>query len=317
MKRYLVTGAGGQLGSELVAALRSRYGADRVIATDIRPIGEAEPFELLDVTDGKAVYQAARKHEAGTIVHLAAILSATAEANPLAAWKINMEGLLNVLEAARELGCSVFVPSSIAAFGPSTPPIGTPQVTIQRPMTIYGISKAAGELLGDYYFNKYGVDTRGLRFPGLISYSAPPGGGTTDYAVEMYAEAVSKQAYSSYIAEGTFLDMMYMPDALEAAIRLMEADPAKLRHRNGYNVSAMSVDPSDFARSIRRCIPQFALDYKVDPLRQAIAESWPRSLDTSAAQQDWGFSASYDLDRMTRDMLDHLTLKLSGGRLAQ
>ncbi|MFC5404564.1 L-threonine 3-dehydrogenase [Cohnella soli] len=311
MEKILVTGALGQIGSELVSHLRNRYGADQVLATDIRT-GDYEavrsgPFDLLDVMDGQAMMDAAKRHGVDTILHLAALLSATAEAKPLLAWNLNMGGLSNALEVARELGCAFFSPSSIGAFGPGTPKEHTPQDTVQRPTTMYGVSKVAGELLCDYYHQKYGVDTRSLRFPGLISYSAPPGGGTTDYAVDMYVEAVTKGRYTSYISAGTYLDMMYLPDALDAIVQLMEADPARLRHRNAFNVTAMSVDPEAVAAAIRRHIPGFALDYRVDPVRQAIAESWPDSLDCSAAAEEWGFSPAYDLERMTQDMLDHLS----------
>jgi len=318
LRTILVTGAGGQVGSELVTALRKQYGSNRVVATDLKPApAEAGPGETVDVTNANAVYEAVRRCKADTIVHLASLLSATAESKPYEAWRINMGGLLNVLEIARELGCTVFNPSSIAAFGPETPPDCTPQTTIQRPITMYGINKVAGELLGDYYFRKFGVDTRSLRFPGLVSHVAPPGGGTTDYAVEMYVEAASKHAYTSYIREGTFLDMMYMPDALNATLQLLEADPARLRVRNGYNVSAMSVDPAAVAESIRYYIPDFTLEYRVDSTRQAIADSWPNRLDTSFAEADWGFCPRYGLSEMTKDMLDHLHARHRGIRTAQ
>lgn len=311
MKRILITGALGQIGHALGKRLRQVYGADAVMATDIRPqpAGAADacgPFRLLDVTDGAAFHAAVREHRADTVIHLAALLSATAEARPMLAWELNMGGLLNALETAKALGCRLFAPSSIAAFGPGTPRVGTPQDTLQRPETMYGINKVAGELLCDYYFHKFGVDTRGLRFPGLISHDAPPGGGTTDYAVDMYIGAVRDGGFVSNIGRGTFLDLMYMPDAVESVIRLMEADAAALRHRNAYNVTAMSVDPEAIAASIRRRVPQFRLDYAVDPLRQAIADSWPDAIDATAAREEWGFEAAYDLDRMTDDMLLHL-----------
>ncbi|QQE72603.1 L-threonine 3-dehydrogenase [Brevibacillus composti] len=315
MKKIIITGALGQIGSELTAKLRDVYGAHNVIATDIRmpkdhPTVQAGPFELLDVTDAKAMYEIAKKHQVDTFMHLAALLSATAEAKPLLAWNLNMGGLVNALEVSRELGCQFFTPSSIGAFGPSTPKDQTPQDTIQRPTTMYGVNKVAGELLCDYYYHKFGVDTRGVRFPGLISYVTPPGGGTTDYAVEIYYKAILDGTYTSYIAKGTYMDMMYMPDALQAIIKLMEADPSRLKHRNAFNVTAMSIEPEDVARAIQKHIPSFTLQYDVDPVRQAIAESWPNSIDPTAAKEEWGFEAEYDLDKMTADMLTQLKGKL-------
>ncbi|MEH7017284.1 MULTISPECIES: L-threonine 3-dehydrogenase [Bacillus] len=314
MKKILVTGSLGQIGSELVTKLRDVYGASNVIATDIREtdseVVKSGPFEILDVTDGQKLHEIAKRNEVDTIIHLAALLSATAEKNPLFAWNLNMGGLVNALEAARELNCKFFTPSSIGAFGPTTPKDNTPQDTIQRPTTMYGVNKVAGELLCDYYYQKFGVDTRGVRFPGLISYVAPPGGGTTDYAVEIYYEAIKKGTYTSYIAEGTYMDMMYMPDALQAIISLMEADPSKLKHRNAFNITAMSFEPEQIAASIRKHIPTFTMDYAVDPARQKIADSWPNSIDATAAKEEWGFKADYDLDKMTADMLAKLKKKL-------
>lgn len=314
MKKILVTGSLGQIGSELVTKLRDVYGATNVIATDIREtdseVVKSGPFEILDVTDGQKLHEIAKRNEVDTIIHLAALLSATAEKNPLFAWNLNMGGLVNALEAARELNCKFFTPSSIGAFGPTTPKDNTPQDTIQRPTTMYGVNKVAGELLCDYYYQKFGVDTRGVRFPGLISYVAPPGGGTTDYAVEIYYEAIKKGTYTSYIAEGTYMDMMYMPDALQAIISLMEADPSKLKHRNAFNITAMSFEPEQIAASIRKHIPTFTMDYAVDPARQKIADSWPNSIDATAAKEEWGFKADYDLDKMTADMLAKLKKKL-------
>lgn len=311
MKRILITGALGQIGSELTTKLRGLYGNDQVIATDIRKQAEDEmgPFETLDVSDGNKMYEIAKRYEVDTIIHMAALLSATAEAKPVFAWNLNMGGLMNALETARELSCQFFTPSSIGAFGPTTPKDNTPQDTIQRPTTMYGVNKVAGELLADYYFSRFGVDTRGLRFPGLISYVTPPGGGTTDYAVEIYYEAVKNGRYTSYIEEKTYMDMMYMPDALNAIVDLMEADPAKLKHRNSFNVTAMSFSPKEIAKEIKKSIPTFEISYNVDPVRQAIAESWPNSIDASAAKEEWGFEAKFDLEKMTVDMIEKLNSK--------
>lgn len=315
MKKILITGALGQIGSELTGKLRDIYGQDNVIATDIRKTdSEAAvngPFEILDVMDANAMGEIANKYQVDTIMHMAALLSATAEAKPQFAWNLNMGGLMNALETARELNCQFFTPSSIGAFGPSTLKDYTPQDTIQRPTTMYGVNKVAGELLADYYYHRFGVDTRGVRFPGLISYVAPPGGGTTDYAVEIYYEAIKNGKYSSYIDKGTYMDMMYMPDALDAIVDLMEADPGKLIHRNAFNVTAMSFDPEELASEIKKHIPGFEISYNVDPVRQAIADSWPNSIDASAAAEEWGFKAKYDMARMTADMLEKLKHKLN------
>lgn len=310
----MLTGALGQIGTELTGKLRGIYGADNVIATDIRmtesDVVTSGPFEVLDVTDAKKMHEIAKKYEVDTMVHLAALLSATAEAKPLLAWNLNMGGLVNALEVSRELSCQFFTPSSIGAFGPTTPKDQTPQETIQRPTTMYGVNKVAGELLCNYYHHKFGVDTRGLRFPGLISYVAPPGGGTTDYAVEIYYEAIKKGAYTSYIGEGTYMDMMYMPDALNAIVNLMEADPSKLHHRNSFNVTAMSFEPEQIAAEIRKHMPAFEMTYNVDSVRQDIANSWPNSIDATAASTEWGFAVEYDLEKMTVDMLQKLKEKL-------
>ncbi|NGY72042.1 L-threonine 3-dehydrogenase [Bacillus megaterium] len=313
MKKVLITGSLGQIGSELTTKMREIYGSENIIATDIRKttsdVVTSGPFEILDVTDQTALFTIAKKHKVDTIIHLAALLSATAEQKPLLAWNLNMGGLVNALEAARELQCQFFTPSSIGAFGPTTPKDWTPQDTIQRPTTMYGVNKVAGELLCDYYHHKFGLDTRGLRFPGLISYVTPPGGGTTDYAVEIYYEAVKHKRYTSYIDKGTHMDMMYMPDALNAVIQLMEADGSKLKHRNSFNVSAMSFDPEQIATEIRKTIPEFVLNYQVDPVRQAIAESWPNHIDSSCAMEEWGFKAEYNLEKMTREMLGKLKVE--------
>jgi len=315
MKNILVTGALGQIGSELVPALRQRYGASKVIATDLKvlpPSGAAAlaPYDHLDCTDPHQLHEAVRRHDIGAIYHLAALLSASAEAAPQFAWQVNMSGLYNVLEVARGYGCQVFFPSSIGAFGPSTPRDHTPQVTIQRPTTIYGVTKVAGELLCDYYASRFGIDTRGLRLPGLVSYVAAPGGGTTDYAVEMFYHALRYGRYTCFLSPDTRLDMMYMPDAIAGMIHLMAADADRLRYRNAYNITAMSVTPEDIADAIRRHIPSFDIDYDVDPVRQAIADSWPRSLDDSAAHEDWEWAPHYDLSAMTADMLARLETKL-------
>jgi nucleoside-diphosphate-sugar epimerase len=310
MKKILVTGALGQIGTELVLRLRKDYGIENVVASDVSKkesiVLEEGYFEILDVTDIKMIDDIVKKYNIDTILNLAALLSATGEKNPQLLWDINMNGLFNVLEVARENNLAVFTPSSIAAFGPNTPRTLTPQDTIQRPTTIYGVSKVAGELLCDYYYQKYGVDTRGVRYPGLISNGALPGGGTTDYAVHIYYEAIKQKKYTSYIAEGTKMDMMYMPDAIDAIIQLMEADSSKLIHRNAFNITAMSFDPEEIKESIQKYMPEFEMDYDVDSFRQTIADSWPDSLDDSAAREEWGWNPKYDLDSMTRDMLDTL-----------
>jgi len=310
-KRILITGAAGQIGSELTMSLRKRYGADRVVVTDLRSdAGEAlkatGPFEPLDVLDREKIGTLVARYDVGTIYHLAAILSAVGESNPVLAWSVNIGGLVNVLEVARETGAKIFTPSSIGAFGPSTPAEGTPQVTIQRPTSMYGVTKVAGELLCDYYFAKFGVDARGVRYPGIISNVTMPGGGTTDYAVEIYYEALRSGSFACPLKAGTYMDMMYMPDAIHAAIDLMEADPAKLNHRNAYNVTAMAFDPEAIAAEIRKHIPEFTMTYENDPVRQSIADSWPDRMDDSAAREDWGWNPTYDLASMTGDMLSSL-----------
>ncbi len=315
MKRIMVTGALGQIGSELIGALSERYGAENIIPTDIRkddshPVCQNPNFEILDVTDAERFMAIAKDYQVDTLMHLAALLSAVAEEKPYLAWEINMGGLVNALEVARELELQFFTPSSIGAFGPSTPKDNTPQDTLQRPTTMYGVTKVSGELLCDYYHTKYGLDTRGVRFPGLISYVALPGGGTTDYAVDIFYQALKEGEYTSFIDKGTKMDMMYMPDALQAIIDLMEADEAQLVHRNAFNISAMSFEPEEIAAAIRKHLPDFEMKYEVDPVRQAIAESWPNALDVSAAQEEWGFKAEYDLDRMVEDMLEKLSEKL-------
>jgi nucleoside-diphosphate-sugar epimerase len=316
MKKILVTGARGQIGSELVGILSSNYGSDNVIASGLQDTNAVYSdkfylYEKVDVTNANEIIDVVKKHKIDSIIHLAAILSATGELNPQLLWDVNMKGLYNVLEVARITGTSVFTPSSIAAFGHDTPHENTPQITIQRPDTIYGISKVSGELLCDYYFKKYGVDTRGIRFPGIISSVALPGGGTTDYAVHIYYEALKSKYFECNIMEGTFLDMMYMPDALESIVKLMEANPDKLKTRNAFNVTSMSLEPEMIKNEILKHIPDFEMVYKIDPIKQKIAESWPNSLDDSQAREEWGFSPKYNLASMTEDMLLALSNKLS------
>jgi nucleoside-diphosphate-sugar epimerase len=315
MKKILVTGAVGQIGSELTMALRERYGSDNVIATGHKTkpgekLFNSGPFEFIDCTDIGTVRQVVKKHKVNVIYHLAALLSAVAEAKPQLAWDVNVNGLYNVLEVAREYGCAVFTPSSIGVFGPGTPLDRTPQDTIQRPNTMYGVTKVAGELLCDYYHKRFGVDTRGLRYPGIISYETLPGGGTTDYAVQIFYEAIRHKRYTCFLKAGTYLDMMYMPDAIKGAIQLMEADAKKLKHRNAFNVTAMSFAPEHLAAEIKKIIPEFTMGYKIDPLRQAIADSWPNSMDDGAARAQWGWDPEYDLAAMTRDMIEKLSEKL-------
>ena len=314
MATILVTGAAGQIGTELVAALRKHHGAEAVVASDIRiPAGataSAGPFEPLDCTRPEQVQDVVRRHVVTTIYHLASLLSAVAEEKPQTAWGLNVGSLYTVLEVARQYRCAVFFPSSIGAFGPTTPRDKTPQDTVQRPTTIYGITKVTGELLGDYYARRFGVDVRGLRFPGLISHVAPPGGGTTDYAVEIFYQAVRYRHYTCFLEPDTLLDMMYMPDAIRAMLELMSADPTKLKHRNAFNVTAMNFTPTQLAEAIRQHIPDFRIEYEIDPARQAIADSWPRSLDDSAARAEWGWAPRYDLGAMTADMIAKLGARL-------
>ncbi|MDZ7794270.1 MAG: L-threonine 3-dehydrogenase [Spirochaetia bacterium] len=317
MKQILVTGALGQIGSELTVLLRQRYGRDNVLATDIRDdvnleVIENGPFEILDCRNGKALSELVGKRRIDTIYHLAALLSATAEHKPQMGWDININGLYTVLEVAREKKCSVFTPSSIGSFGPTTIKDHTPQDSPQRPSSMYGVTKVAGELLCDYYYHKFGVDTRGVRYPGLISNKTPPGGGTTDYAVDIYYGAVEKGHYTCFLKGDTYLDMMYMPDALKAAIDIMEADPAALRHRNAFNVTAMSFCPEDQAAYIRKHIPNFEISYDIDPVRQALANSWPNSLEDYAARVEWGWAPDFDLEMMTEDMLGTLEKRKGG-----
>lgn len=314
MGRILITGALGQIGSELSLQLKKLHGEENVVLSDIRfrqqDSQSTGHFEISDCTNMRSLADIVHRYDIKIIYHLASILSAAAEEKPQFAWNLNMGCLYNVLEIARENKLSVFVPSSIAAFGPDTPQDKTPQDTIQRPNTIYGISKAAGELLCDYYYNRFGVDVRGVRYPGLISYKTLPGGGTTDYAVEIYYEAVKHKKYYCYLKADTQLDMMYMPDAIKAAIELMQADPGKLKHRNAFNITAMSVNPEDIAAEIRKHIPEFCVDYRVDMLKQKIADSWPNSLDDSAAREEWGWKPDYDLAAMSADMIRKLSEKL-------
>ena len=316
MENILIIGATGQIGSELTMELRRRYGNNHVVAGYIigsEPKGELKesgPSEVVDVTDGEMIASVVKKYHIDAIYNLAALLSVVAESKPKLAWKIGIDGLWNVLEVARENGCAVFTPSSIGSFGPSTPHVGTPQDTIQRPQTIYGVSKVTTELLSDYYFHKYGVDTRAVRFPGLISNITLPGGGTTDYAVDIYYSAVRGEKFVCPIKQGTLMDMMYMPDALNAAIKLMEADPARLVHRNAFNIASMSFAPETIFEAIKKESPSFEMEYNPDPLKQSIADSWPDSMDDSCARAEWDWKPEYDLESMTKDMIVKLRARL-------
>ncbi len=311
MKRILVTGAAGQIGTELTRALRRKYGSDNVLASDIKAaidsqLRESGPYETVNVLDPESIDGAVRKFDVDTIYHLAAILSASGEKNPQLAWQVNLNGTFHVLEAARRHRISrVFCPSSIAVFGPETPRLNTPNETILKPKTIYGLTKVAGELLGDYYVRRFGLDVRGCRYPGIISYEAPPGGGTTDYAVAIFFEAVKRKKYTCFLNESTRLPMMYMPDCLKATIELMEADFSKLKHHTDFNVASMSFSAGELAAEIKKHIPEFEIVYQPDE-RQAIADSWPESIDDSAAREEWGWKPDYDLARMTEDMISVL-----------
>ena len=312
MKNILIIGSTGQIGSELTMELRKRYGGSHVVAGYIKgaePAGELRdsgPMALVDVTDGEQISDTVRKYDIDTIYNLAALLSVVAEGKPRLAWRIGVDGLWNVLEVARQSKCAVFTPSSIGSFGLSTPHLRTPQDTIQRPRTIYGVSKVTTELLSDYFFFKYGVDTRSVRFPGIISYMTPPGGGTTDYAVDIFYSAVRGERYVCPLRQGTLLDMMYMPDALKAAIMLMEANPDRLVHRNGFNVASMSFAPETLCEEIKKHKPDFEMVYDVDPLKQSIADSWPDRLNDICARREWGWAPLYDIRSMTADMLEKL-----------
>jgi len=314
MKNILVTGAAGQIGSELVIELRKRYGNDNVVAVDLDNKKNADillsgPFYQINALDKIKLYDVLKRHNIDTVFNLVAILSATAENDPLNAWKINVDSLIILLEICLELKIAIFTPSSIAAFGSETPADNTPQTTIQRPSTIYGVTKVSGELLCDYYHKKFNLDTRGLRYPGIISNVTPPGGGTTDYAVHIFYEAVKVGKYTCFLKAGTQMDMMYMPDAINGAINLMEADPSKIKHRNAFNVTAMQFEPEQLASEIKKHIPNFVMDYQIDERKQSIADSWPNSLDDTAAREEWGWKPAYDISNMTEDMIKVLKKK--------
>ena len=313
MKRILIAGAGGQIGTELTTHLRKIYGPENVIAADLRECPQLAydgPFELLNVLDREAYASLVRRYDVDTIFNLVAVLSATGERNPQGAWNINMGALMNSLEIAREYGCALFTPSSIGAFGGDYPKDNTPQDVVMQPDTIYGVCKVTGELLGNYYHTRFGVDTRSVRFPGIISNVTMPGGGTTDYAVEIFYEAVRTGHYTCPVPADVYMDMMYMPDALKAIVDLMEAAPEKLRHRNSFNVTAMSFTPEIIAAEIRKHIPEFTMDYDVDPVKEQISRSWPNKLDDTCAREEWGWNPDWDLAAMVEDMLRAVRAKL-------
>jgi nucleoside-diphosphate-sugar epimerase len=320
MKAILVTGACGQIGSELTLALRDRYGDDNVVATGHRTkpgdaLRDSGPFEFIDVTQKETVEAVVKKYNIDTVYHMAAILSAVGEQRPHLAWDVNINGLYNILEIAREYELvRVFCPSSIAAFGPETPREDTPQETVLRPTTMYGLTKVAGELLCDYYFRRFGVDVRGVRYPGIISSETLPGGGTTDYAVAIFYEAIKHKHYTCFVREDTVLPMMYMPDCIKGTIDLMEADLAGLEHHADFNIASISFSAGELAAEIKKHIPEFTIAYQPDD-RQAIADSWPRSIDDGAARKEWGWQPSYDLASMAADMLEKLSQRHAEGRL--
>ncbi len=320
IKKILVTGAAGQIGSELTLCLRKKYGSENVLATDIKrdihpKLARSGPYAMLDVTNRLVIKEIIKKHSIDVIYHMSAILSALGEMDPQLAWNVNINGTYNILEAAREFNLSrIFIPSSIAVFGPEVPKEKTPQEPVLKPKTIYGISKVTGELLCDYYVQRFGMDIRGCRYPGIISYEALPGGGTTDYAVAIFYEAVRDKKYTCYVKKDTMLPMMYMPDCLKATIQLMEADFSKLIHHADFNISGMTFSVEELANEIKKRIPEFKIEYKPD-YRQKIAESWPQSIDDSAAQKEWGWKPAYDLALMTKDMLAHLQKRHAKGKL--
>ncbi|MBN1580816.1 MAG: NAD-dependent epimerase/dehydratase family protein [Anaerolineae bacterium] len=321
MSKILVTGAVGQIGSELTVALRERYGHHNVVATGHHTPPSSElrdsgPFEFIDVARKESIEAVIDKYHVDTVYHMAAILSAVGEARPHLCWDVNINGLYNVLEIARERELvRIFCPSSIAAFGPETPRDNTPQETVLRPRTMYGVTKVAGELLCDYYVRRFGVDVRGVRYPGIISNVTPPGGGTTDYAVEIYYEAIRNQHYSCFVREDTVLPMMYMPDCIKGTLDLMEADLLRLNHHADFNMAGISFSAGELAASIKAHIPAFTVVYEPDPVKQAIADSWPKSIDDSAARAEWGWQPSYDLAAMTVDMLEKLGKRYREGKL--
>src|SRR5574344_2140583 len=307
MKRILIVGAGGQIGTELVPHLQKNYGEDNVIAADLKPqmvekLSRIAIAESVDALNAEGYAALVKKYKIDAIYNLVALLSATGEKNPQLAWQINMGALLNSLNIAKEFKCSLFTPSSIGAFGPNTPHYKTPQDTIMRPNTIYGVCKVTGELLSDYYFTKFGVDTRSVRFPGIISNGALPGGGTTDYAVEVFYEILKSGHYTCQVPEDTYMDMLYMPDALNAVTQLMEADPSKLIHRNSFNITCMSFTPRELFAKIKQRIPSATFDYNIDPVKAKISASWPNMMDDSCARAEWGWSPVWHIDAMVDDM---------------
>jgi len=316
IRKILVTGATGQIGSELTIELRKRYNGENVIAAGHKKkprekLLKSGPFEYVDTADKENIEKVVKKYDIDTIYHLAAVLSAVGEENPQFAWHVNMDGLYNVLEVARECGVSrIFWPSSIAVFGLGAPRVNTPQDAVLTPGTMYGVTKVAGELLCNYYFGRFGLDVRSVRYPGIISSETPPGGGTTDYAVEIFYEAVKKKRYTCFVREDTVLPMMYMPDCIKAAIDLMEADSSKVKHRTSYNVAAISFSAGELTAEIKKYIPEFKCEYKPD-FRQRIADSWPMSIDDSIARMEWGWKPTYDLASMTKDMIEKLTRKFT------
>lgn len=314
MEKILVIGSAGQIGSELTLALRKNYGEENVFATDIKQapadVVEGGPFQILDVMNEKNLIHFVIRNKITQVYHLAAVLSGNAEKLPLQAWDINMRSVLNILDLGREIGLKkIFWPSSIAVFGPTTPRVNTPQLTVMEPSTVYGISKQAGERWCEYYFNKYGLDVRSIRYPGLISYKTEAGGGTTDYAVEIFYDAVKNKKYECFLKEDASLPMMFMPDAIDSTIKLMEADADKLTIRSSYNLGGISFNPAEIAAEVKKHIPEFEITYKPD-FRQKIAESWPASIDDSVARKDWDCKYEYDLAKMTKVMLEEVGKKL-------